>query len=83
MTNQAAITIGRTNYSISTRTVKQFGKEVVMYELKGVRGAHYFTMRNQANPDLMFLCDGRGFGVSSTLRNVWLTDKNGTLEVVR
>lgn len=52
------------------------------YHLKGPRGAYYGTMRNANNVNLMFVINLRGFGISSTLDGVWLTDKNGTLEVL-
>jgi len=48
------------------------------YLLTGKRGAEYFTMRNVKNPHLMFVC-----GRSKTLDNVWLSDENGQLKVVR
>lgn len=52
------------------------------YELRGKRGASYYTMRNVPNPDLMFVVNVT-FTKSTGLEGVWLTDKNGVLEVVR
>jgi hypothetical protein len=51
------------------------------YHLHGVRGAHYFTMRTDPKPELMFICDGRGFGLAKVMDGVWLTDEGGDLRV--
>lgn len=50
----------------------------IPYELFGARGAHYGLMRNQRNPDLMFVVNLRRMGVVDRLG--WFTDRNGTLE---
>lgn len=52
----------------------------VAYELEGLKGARYFTIRNANQPELMFLVSANTMNV---LDNVWLTDKSGALEVVR
>lgn len=54
-----------------------------VYHLRGKRGAHYFTMRNEPNPSLMFVCDARRFGCASTMDGVWLTDEGGELRELR
>lgn len=53
-----------------------------VYELRGKRGAHYFTMRNEPNPALMFICNARGMGVATAMESVWLTDEGGELREV-
>lgn len=77
-TTQTTLTIGRRTYSVSTQTA---GNGELQYVLTGKRGALYGTMRNVHRPALMFLIDCRGFG--PVPGNLWLTDQNGTLEVVR
>lgn len=57
------------------------------YRLTGPRGASYSTFRNVPNPDLMFLVGfGKsrhgGFTPNPLGGDVWLTDKDGTLELV-
>jgi hypothetical protein len=77
-TTQGTITIGRREYAVSTQTA-QNGE--LQYILTGKRGAVYGTMRNVKRPEMMFLIDCRGFGPVGK-RVLWLTDKNGRLEVV-
>lgn len=55
----------------------------VVYRLRGERGADYFTIRNQVETHMMFVCDNRGFGIASTMKGVWLSDKDGELRVVK
>lgn len=52
------------------------------YNISGKRGAKYFTLRNQTNKDLMFICDRRSFGVAAVMKGVWLTDKDNVLKVL-
>lgn len=51
------------------------------YELSGVRGSQYYTMRNVHKPHLMFLVNARNF-TSKVMDRVWLSDEKGYLEVV-
>ena len=52
-----------------------------VYRLHGAKGATYYTIRNRPNPDLMFLIREGGTACGA-LRNVWLSDKGGTLRQV-
>jgi hypothetical protein len=74
--------IGRLEFTVTSEKKVQFGQEVVVYTLKGQRGAEYFTMRNAHKPHMMFLGNARKFGPASQFQGTWLTDKNGKLEVV-
>ncbi len=77
------ITIKGRTFEVSVRAADQHtAKHGAIYELRGPRGAAYFTMRNANHPEAMFVCDMRKFGMASTMKDVWLTDKNGTLEVM-
>jgi hypothetical protein len=79
----ATITIGRITYEVErrerddSRLPGEPGRPG--YWLRGPRGALYYTMRNQPNPDLMFLVNGKGF--TRNAPEAWLTDRNGTLEL--
>lgn len=54
------------------------------YRIKGKRGASYETVRNVPRPHLMFLIGGGRLGLmSSVMKGVWLSDKDGELTVVR
>jgi hypothetical protein len=48
------------------------------YLLHGTRGACYRTIRNEPNPDVMFIVSARGMG--DPFPGVWLTDRSGRLE---
>ncbi len=72
------ITVCGREFSV-TQDVTSFGEK--RYILTGKRGAVYATMRNRNRPEMMFLFSGKGRGLCS-LGEVWLTDKNGALEVV-
>lgn len=74
--------IGRLEFSVTSEEKMVMGRKEVVYELKGKRGAHYFTMRNFHRPEMMFVCNGRGFGAASQFQGTWLTDKDGSLKVV-
>ena len=81
--------LGR-DYTVSTKTNERYPKEGVIYVLTGARGAKYATVRNKPHPEQMFLVHegsgasrGRKFGIPAGFEGVWLTDKNGTLEVLR
>lgn len=77
------ITIRGREFEVSVRAADhRTEKTGTVYELRGARGAAYFTMRNFNQPENMFLCDSRMFGTASTMKGVWLSDKTGTLEVV-
>ena len=53
------------------------------YVLRGPRGANYTTMRNVNTPHMMFLVNARNFTASSVTDGIWLSDKDGSLKVVR
>ena len=53
--------------------------ERVVYYVTGKYGHRWFTLRNQQFPDMMFLMPEKG--TSQTMKNVWLTDRSGKLEV--
>jgi hypothetical protein len=57
------------------------GREGPVYWLHGPRGALLFTMRNVPHPDRMFLVNGHGF--TRKAPRTWLTDRDGTLAVLR
>jgi hypothetical protein len=80
----ATIKILGRDYSVDTRPNTRHPEEGVVYVLTGKRGAKYATMRNKPRPEHMFLAHAeRGFGIPAGFEGVWLTDKNGTLEVLR
>jgi len=58
-------------------------KEGRRYILTGKRGAVYGTMRNRNQPHMMFVITLRGFGIAAGFEGAWLTDKDGSLQVVR
>jgi hypothetical protein len=64
-------------------TAEQGADGRLVYHLRGKRGAHYFTMRTEPGPLLMFICDARHLGIASTMDGVWLTDEGGELRVLR
>jgi hypothetical protein len=74
--------ISQTTYLVTSS--KKFdlalNREVVVYTLKGPRGAVYSTQRNMNKPEYMFLINNRKFGVA--FNGLWLTDKDGELRVV-
>lgn len=77
------LTLRGREFAVTVRAPDQYTpKHGTVYELTGKRGASYFTMRTANRPELMFLCDGRGFGLALTMKDLWLTDKNGSLEAV-
>ncbi len=82
MNNGTTLQISRLVFEVTSKNTfdKVLGREVKVYTLKGKRGAVYSTMRNVKNPDVMFLVNNRTFGVA--MDGTWLTDKNGTLEVL-
>ncbi len=76
------ITINGREYTAEVARNDPNGRTV--YSLKGIRGAEYFTMRSVAQPTDMFVVSKKLLSVTTHgLRDVWLTDRNGTLEVVR
>lgn len=79
----STITIRGREFTVSVRPDDEHTrKHGVVYELKGKRGAHYFTMRNAKHPEQMFVCDARRFGMAATMEGVWIMDKNGSLEIL-
>ena len=75
------IRIGSVTYDVERREQTPGGRDEVTYHLYGPRGAHYITYRNVPNPDRMFLVNAKAFTYKAP--QVWLTDANGTLEVLR
>lgn len=78
------VAVGRREFTVERRVPTEERRRLEgdrpHYVLRGKRGACYLTMRNRRNPDLMFLVHGGArFGVA--LDGVWLTDKNGQLEL--
>lgn len=61
------------------------GHDRPVYKLTGKRGADYRTFRNVPNPDRMYLVgfSPGNFTPDPLGRDVWLTDRNGVLEVIR
>lgn len=57
------------------------GEQKRFFELKGVRGAHYFTMTN-VHSGLHFIFNGRKMLAALPFDGVWLKDNDGVLEVV-
>jgi len=68
----------------TTKTITVRGREYAVttkgedYVLTGKRGATYRTMRNKPNPHMMFLVSEKKF-TTTTMNDVWLTDKNDKL----
>lgn len=74
------ITIRNRQYTVGQQTFKGAnGEPKTMWTLTGKRGAVWGTMRN-VNSGLLFCYTGAF--QNKTLDRVWLTDKNGKLEVV-
>jgi hypothetical protein len=80
--SKQVITIRGRNFEVSPlfRTNPK-GEQVRFFELKGVRGAHYFTMTN-VHSGLHFIFNGRRARGTLPLDGVWLKDNDGVLEVV-
>ena len=66
-------------YKVAVLPPDQLDEGRPVYMITGQRGAVYYTVRNRPNPDLMFLMSAAG---KCMLKNVWLTDRSGTLEEV-
>ena len=78
------VRINGRDYEVAQRDGSHPLDRGTIYSLTGKRGAKYATCRNVNHPEQMFLVhDGRGFGIPHGFEGVWLTDKNGTLEVLR
>jgi hypothetical protein len=73
------ITLRGRTFTVTTTVDRE---QRVRYLLAGKRGASYTTMRNQTNPDVMFLANLRGFGIPAGFEGVWVTDVTGVLTVV-
>jgi hypothetical protein len=73
-----------TTMDTMTKTITVRGREYAVttkgqdYVLTGKRGATYRTMRNKPNPHMMFLVSEKKF-TTTTMNDVWLTDKNDKL----
>jgi hypothetical protein len=78
---QTEITIRGRKYAVEQLPADKLDEGRVVYKLTGARGAIYYTIRNRPNPTMMFLMrEGTGFGA---MKDVWLTDKDGTLREAR
>lgn len=77
------VKIGRVTYEVVKADTRGDAdlEEHCPYELHGPRGARYGLMRNIPNPHLLFMFNLRGFTKGTP--DVWFTDRNGTLEVLR
>lgn len=76
MSTEKTVTVGRVTY-----VVTETGNENTPYELHGPRGAHYGLMRNVPHPHLLFMFNMKGFTRGTP--DLWFTDRNGILEVLR
>jgi hypothetical protein len=76
------ITIRSREYTVETLPPDTFDPTRPSYRITGVRGAKYRTMRNRPHPELMFLIR-EDTSSQGALKDVWLTDKDGTLREVR
>lgn len=81
MTSAQQIQINGKSFQIAEEGIAKDGRK--QYVLAGKRGARYGTMRNDKNPDIMFLIDLRGFGIPAGFQGTWLTDRSGQLEALR
>lgn len=81
MTSAQQIQINGKSFQIAEEGIAKDGRK--QYVLAGKRGARYGTMRNAKNPDIMFLINLQGFGIPAGFVGVFLTDRNGHLEVAR
>jgi hypothetical protein len=75
-----ALLDGPVTITIEGRTF-EVSKDGDQYVLTGTRGAKYRTLRNRPNPHMLYLFNAKDWTKSAP--QVWLTDKNGTLEVAR
>lgn len=75
------ITINGRTYGVEVLPDREQMQRPV-YRLTGARGADYTTMRVVPKPDQMFLFSTRKGLRVDPLPGVWLTDRNGTLEVL-
>lgn len=83
MATAPTIQIRGLNYSVEIFTRVRDGKSECAYRLTGKRGASYETVRNVPKPEMMFLVYSDRFGPAAVMNGVWLSDKDGTLRVVR
>ena len=74
---ESIIKIKNSYYTVTSQWSKGLGE--VQYILTGKRGAIYGTMRILNKRDTMFLVNATR---ASNAPDVWLTDKNGKLEVI-
>jgi len=76
------ITIKGREYTVTPHSESQTGirGEGTTYVITGKRGHKWYTCRNTHTTHAMFLLPEKGF--TKTMDGVWLSDKNGTLEVI-
>jgi hypothetical protein len=70
------IKIRGSEYQVTSKPCQEDG---TVYFLEGKRGYRWYTLRNQNYTYMLFLLSENGS--NHTMRGVWLTDQNGTLEV--
>lgn len=63
-------------YQVTTKPCQEDG---TVYFLEGKHGHRWYTLRNQNYTYMLSLLSENGS--NHTMRGVWLTDQNGTLEV--
>jgi hypothetical protein len=79
--NKQSITIRGRKFDVTLKSrVNNEGKAVRYFELKGARGAEYFTMTN-VHSGLHFVCNARRVS-AMPFDGVWLKDNDGVLEVL-
>lgn len=82
-TQQAtSITIRGRKYTVEVLPPDSLNPTRPSYRITGTRNAKYYTVRNRPHPELMFLIREGSLG-QGALGNVWLTDKDGTLQEAR
>lgn len=75
------MTLGKRSYSVEV-VHTDADQGLPIYTLTGKRGACYVTMRNVHDPHMMVVYNSRNIhGTCGALEGVWLTDRNGHLEI--
>lgn len=79
----STVKIGRVEYQVIEADTRGDAdlEESIPYELHGPRGARYGLMRNIPHPERLFMINLRGFTKGTP--DVWFTDRNGVLELLR
>jgi len=80
-TTTKTITIYNITYTVTADPTADCGRGG--YLLTGPRGASYKTNRNVPEPTSMFLVNAKARCYTLPLKNVWLSDKDGTLKVTQ